>query len=50
MKKLRLERTNNVTFREGCERYPDVCIVRNLREETVLMICNCPIVIIYFVI
>ena len=32
MKKLRLERTNNVTFREGCERYLDDCRVRNLRE------------------
>lgn len=35
MKKLRLERTNNVTFREGCERYLDDCRVRNLREGTI---------------
>lgn len=35
MKKLRLEGNDNVTFREGCERYLDDCRVRNLRQGTI---------------
>lgn len=35
MKKLRLERTDVVTFREGCERYLNDCRTRTLREGTI---------------
>ena len=35
MRKLRLERTDVVTFREGCERYLNDCRTRNLREGTI---------------
>ena len=35
MKKLLLEKTEMVTFREGCERYLNDCRTRNLREGTI---------------
>ena len=35
MRKLRLEKTEMITFREGCERYLNDCRTRNLREGTI---------------
>ena len=35
MKKLRLEKTEMITFKEGCERYLNDCRIRNLREGTI---------------
>ncbi len=35
MKKLTLQKANDITFREGCEKYLDDCRVRNLREGTI---------------
>lgn len=35
MKKMRLEKPEMITFREGCERYLNDCRTRNLREGTI---------------
>ena len=35
MKKLRLNKTNTLTFREGCDKYLENCRQRNLRDGTI---------------
>ena len=32
MKKLKMEATSSITFNEGCEKYLEDCMQRNLRD------------------
>ena len=32
MKKLKMEATSSITFKEGCEKYLEDCMQRNLRD------------------
>ena len=35
MKKLKMAATQSITFKEGCNKYPEYCRRRNLREGTI---------------
>ncbi len=40
MKKLKIEATSSITFKEGCEKYLEDCMQRNLRDGSLICCLN----------